>query len=134
HEDLENYSAVWRNPIVSNYKNYRIITMPPPSSGGIALNQLLEMTEPFPLKNWGFQSVEAIHLMAEAERRVYADRSEYLGDTDFFEVPIENLLDSAYLIQRMLNFDPRFATPSDSIKPGVFATAESEETTHYSIV
>ena len=76
HEDLKNYESVWREPVTTDYKNYKIITMPPPSSGGIALTQMLEMVEQYPLKDWGFQSVDAIHLMTEAQRRVYADRSK----------------------------------------------------------
>lgn len=135
HEDLKNYDAIWREPITAAYKDFQLITTPPPSSGGIALTQLLKMVEPYPLRDWGFQSKEAVHLMVEAERRVYADRSKYLGDSDFFNVPIDNLLDSAYLAKRMLDFNPDFATSSDSVSAGNIALLpESEETTHFSIV
>ncbi len=134
-EDLKNYDAIWREPITTDYKDFQIITMPPPSSGGIALSQLLEMIEKYPISSWGFQSKETIHLMVEAERRVYADRSQYLGDSDFFDVPIEELLDSNYLARRMLDFDMQSASLSDSVKAGAIAMfQESNETTHFSIV
>ncbi len=135
HEDLKNYNSVWREPITTNYKDYNLITMPPPSSGGIALAQMLEMVENYPLENWGFQSKEAIHLMVETERRVYADRSKYLGDSDFYNVPIEELQDSTYLAERMFDFDLQFATSSDSVAAGAITMLqESNETTHFSIV
>ena len=135
HEDLKNYDAVWREPITTDYKAFHIITMPPPSSGGIALTQLLELVENYPLQDLGFQSKESIHLMVEAERRVYADRSKHLGDSDFYDVPINELMDSAYLVERMNNFNPQFATSSDSVKAGaIHMLQESNETTHFSIV
>lgn len=135
HEDLKNYEAIWRVPITSDYKDFQIITVPPPSSGGIALTQLLKMVQPYPLRDWGFQSKEAVHLIVEAERRVYADRSKYLGDSDFFNVPTDSLLDSAYLAKRMLDFNPNYAISSDSVSAGHIALLpESEETTHFSIV
>ena len=134
-EDLEKYEAVWRKPITSDYRGYTIIGMSPPSSGGIALAQLLELVEPFPLGEYGFHSSEAVHLMVEAERRVYADRATYLGDSDFYPVPKESLLDSLYLMDRMSNFDPQKITPSDKVSAGsIQVLAESEETTHFSIV
>ncbi|HUH33854.1 MAG TPA: gamma-glutamyltransferase, partial [Daejeonella sp.] len=86
-DDLKNYHAVWRKPIIGNYKEYKIITMPPPSSGGIALMQLLKSVEPYPLKRWGFNSDSTVQLIVEAERRVYADRATHLGDPDFYAVP-----------------------------------------------
>lgn len=134
HEDLKNYVAKWRAPIFSDYKNYRAITMPPSSSGGVALSQLLGILENYDLGKMGFQSAEAVHHIAEAERRVYADRAEYLGDSDFFPVPIDSLIDSIYLASRMLDFDPQKATVSDSIEGGTFHGVESFETTHTSIV
>ncbi len=133
HEDLEKYEAQWRDPIISQYKNYEIISMAPPSSGGIALTQMLGMVENYPLKDWGFHSVEAIHLMAEAERRAFADRAKHLGDPDFYEVPVKALLDKNYLQKRMTSFTPNAATPSDSIQAGIFAK-ESDQTTHFSII
>ncbi|HFA48829.1 MAG TPA: gamma-glutamyltransferase [Bacteroidetes bacterium] len=133
-EDLKNYRIKWRAPIVSNYKNYKVITMPPSSSGGVALSQMLEMIEPFPIADYGFQSAKAVHVIAEAERRVYADRSKYLGDSDFYPVPIDSLLDSTYLAMRMADFDPAKAAVSDSLSSGNFKRVESFETTHTSIV
>jgi gamma-glutamyltranspeptidase / glutathione hydrolase len=133
-EDLKNYSSAWREPIVANYKEYKVISMPPSSSGGVCLLQLLKSVEPYPIKSWGFNSAETVHLMTEAERRVYADRAIYLGDPDFFKVPIKQMLDDQYNDNRMSNFDPLKATPSSEIKEGTIAGYESEETTHFSIV
>lgn len=133
-EDLKNYEAIWREPLVSDYKAYKIISMPPPSSGGLALSQLLKMVAPYPLKKYGFQSAEAIHLMAEAERRVYADRATYLGDSDFVPVPIRPLLDEDYLKTRMADFDPNRASDSKLIGAGLVTPVESEETTHFCVV
>lgn len=132
--DLTNYQVVWREAIRGDYKGYGVIGMPPPSSGGIALMQLLEMVEPYPLSTYGWQSGKTTHLMIEAERRVYADRSQHLGDMDYFPVPISQLLDSSYIQGRMASFDPNRATPSDQVQPGKINYLESEETTHFSIV
>lgn len=132
-KDMADYHAVWRKPMLGKYRGYDLISMPPPSSGGIALFQLLEMVEPYDLGKMGFHSSEHIHLITEAERRVYADRAKHLGDADFYTVPIANLLDSQYLRQRFANFDPQKATPSSEIEGGTFAK-ESPQTTHYSIV
>src|SRR5476651_2247456 len=95
--DLAAYHSVWRNAIVGTYKDYKVITMPPPSSGGIALLQLLKSVEPYPIKQWGFNKDSTIQLMVEAERRVYADRSKYLGDPDFYKLPVDSLLKPAYI-------------------------------------
>ncbi|HHM21526.1 MAG TPA: gamma-glutamyltransferase, partial [Bacteroidetes bacterium] len=133
-EDLKNYRAVWRQPIISQYKNYGIITMPPSSSGGIVLSQILGMIEPWPVGEYGFQKAPAVHLIAEAERRAYADRSKYLGDSDFYPVPLDSLLDEEYLRMRMADFDPHRASVSDSIGSGKFQHLESFETTHTSVV
>jgi gamma-glutamyltranspeptidase/glutathione hydrolase len=133
-EDLKNYHSVWRNAITGNYKGYKIITMPPPSSGGIALLQLLQSVEKYPLKRWGYNQDSTVRLVVEAERRVYADRSKYLGDPDFFKVPVDSLLKPAYTASRMSNFSWDAATPSTSIQPGTFVGYESDQTTHYSIV
>lgn len=133
-EDLEAYDAKWRDPIVFNYKDLRIISMPPPSSGGICLGQILKMVEPYPLAQYGHNSEKYIQLLTEAERRAYADRSFYMGDPDFVEIPIDSLLSNAYLSQRMNGFSFEAATSSSTIKPGVIIGYESPQTTHYSIV
>jgi gamma-glutamyltranspeptidase/glutathione hydrolase len=132
--DLENYHSVWRTPLTGMYKGYKVIEMPPPSSGGIALLQLLQSVEPYPLQRWGFNRDSTVQLMVEAERRVYADRAKYLGDPDFFKVPVDSLLKPAYNKMRMSTFSWAAATPSTSIQPGVFVGYESDQTTHYSIV
>lgn len=133
-DDLEAYDAKWRDPIVFTYKDLKIISMPPPSSGGICLAQILKMVEPYPLSEYGHNSEKYIQVLAEAERRAYADRSLYLGDPDFVEVPVDSLLSNAYLSQRMSNFSFDAATPSSTVKPGVIVGYESPQTTHYSIV
>jgi gamma-glutamyltranspeptidase / glutathione hydrolase len=133
-EDLKNYEAKWRKPIIGQYKNYRIITMPPPSSGGIVLMQLLTMLEKFPLGQYGFQSAKSVHAIVEAERRAYADRAKYLGDSDFYPIPVDSLLDSIYLASRILDFDSTKATSSGTLGPQVKIGVETFETTHTSIV
>ncbi|MEO3405382.1 gamma-glutamyltransferase [Mucilaginibacter sp. CAU 1740] len=133
-QDLKDYHAVWRKAIIGEYKNYKIITMPPPSSGGIALLQLLKSVEQFPLKRYGHNQDSTIRLMVEAERRVYADRSKYLGDPDFYKVPVDILLRPEYITSRMKSFSWDTATLSTSIQPGSFVGYESDQTTHYSIV
>lgn len=132
--DLQNYHAVWRKALTGNYKGYTIITMPPPSSGGIALLQLLQSVEKYPLSRWGFNRDSTVQLVVEAERRVYADRSKYLGDPDFYKVPVDSLLKPAYNALRMSSFAWDKATPSTSMQPGKFVGYESDQTTHYSIV
>jgi gamma-glutamyltranspeptidase/glutathione hydrolase len=131
-KDLENYKSVWRKPQEFNWKGMKITTMPPPSSGGIILQQLLTITSWHPMKSFGFHSTAAVHLMAEAERRSYADRSMHMGDPDFYKVPVKTLVDSTYLAGRMKDYDPLKASTSDAIAPGNIK--ESEQTTHYSIV
>ena len=133
-QDLEAYEAKWREPIVFTYKDLRIISMAPPSSGGICLAQILKMIEPFPVSEYGHNSKKYIQLLAEAERRAYADRSYYLGDPDFVDIPMDSLLSQAYLSQRMQSFSFEAATPSSEIRPGVIVGYESPQTTHYSIV
>jgi gamma-glutamyltranspeptidase / glutathione hydrolase len=134
HDDLKNYASVWREPVTGFYRQHKVISIGPPSSGGVALLQLLKMVENFDLKKSGWQTAETIHLMSEAERRVYADRSEYLGDPAFIDVPVKELLDSPYLAARMQDFNKHAATPSSAINAGKIIGFESEETTHYSIV
>jgi gamma-glutamyltranspeptidase/glutathione hydrolase len=132
--DLKNYKAVWRTPIKSQFKNYQIIGMPPPSSGGVALAQLLQMVSPYSLNKWGPNSDSTIQVMVEAERRVYADRSKWLGDPDFVKVPVNELIDPTYNTSRMSSINFNQATLSASIQAGAFPGYESPETTHYSIV
>ncbi|MGV3539614.1 MAG: gamma-glutamyltransferase [Rufibacter sp.] len=134
HQDLKEYHSVWRTPITGTYKGYKIISMPPPSSGGIALLQLLKMVEPFNLKGWGWNQTNSVHVMVEAERRVYADRAKYLGDPDFYKVPVQSLLDGQYLKQRMTTVQMEKATPSAQVQAGQLLAYESDQTTHYSIV
>ena len=133
-KDLRNYQAVWRTPIKSQYKNYQIIGMPPPSSGGVALAQLLQMVAPYSLQKWGPTSDSTIQVMVEAERRVYADRSKWLGDPDFVKVPVNELTDPSYVRSRMSSMNFTQATKSADILAGAFPGYESPETTHYSIV
>ncbi|MBD1431139.1 gamma-glutamyltransferase [Sphingobacterium litopenaei] len=134
HKDLEDYQAIWRQPIVGEYKGHKIISMPPPSSGGIALLALLQSVEKYPLAKWGFQSDSTVRAMVEAERRVYADRATHLGDPDFYKVPVEHLTSAEYNRSRMANVSLAKATSNETIKAGVFPGYESEQTTHYSIV
>ncbi|MGK7392253.1 MAG: gamma-glutamyltransferase [Candidatus Cyclobacteriaceae bacterium M2_1C_046] len=133
-EDLEGYNAIWREPVTGNFKEYRIISMPPPSSGGIALIQLLNITEEYPLYEWGWRTAKTAHLMIEAERRVYADRAKYLGDPAYYDVPVEGLLDEDYILQRMGNYSNSWASDSDDISAGNPYPYEGPSTTHYSIV
>ncbi len=132
--DLKAYQSVWRTPVTGTYKDFTIITMPPPSSGGIALVQLLESVAPFPLSRWGHNSDSASRLIIEAERRVYADRAVYLGDPDFFKVPVKQLIDPAYQKLRMAGMNWNHAGSSIEIAAGKIAAKESDQTTHYSIV
>lgn len=133
--DLEEYSSIWRDPMIGDYKNYRIISMPPPSSGGICLLQILEGVEDYPLAEYGFQSPQSIHLITEAERRAYADRAEHLGDSDFYPVPIDKLSNPEYIRQRMGDYNEKMATQSDSILAGnINISPESFETTHTSVI
>ncbi len=137
HADLEAYEPVERAPVRGTYRDYRLISMPPPSSGGIALLQLLNAMEPGDLGALGFHTAASMHRMAEAERRVYADRAVWLGDPDFVEVPVAGLLSKAYMRSRMASFNPKHATPSERVTEGVppgAVPAESTETTHFSVV
>ncbi|MEE9373822.1 MAG: gamma-glutamyltransferase, partial [Saprospiraceae bacterium] len=131
--DLASYDAVWREPIRGTYRGLEIISMPPPSSGGIALIQLLNILENYDMSAMGFHSLEAIHHAVEAERRVYADRATHLGDNDFYHVPADALMKKEYALERMADFNPNKATLSADIKEGKMAK-ESEQTTHFSII
>ena len=133
-QDLKNYKAIWRKPITTQYKGYDIVTMPPPSSGGIALVQLLKSVEPYPLSKWGHNSDSTVQVMVEAERRVYADRATHLGDSDFYPVPKNELVADSYIKQRMSSFNWQKASLSTDINAGQIAPKEHEETTHFSIV
>lgn len=132
--DLATYEAKWREPVTVDYKDYRIISMSPPSSGGIVLAQILKMIEPYDISKFGHHSLKSIQLITEAERRAYADRSFYLGDPDFVEVPTEFLTSVEYLHNRMDDFSFESATPSSEVSHGKLEGYESMETTHYSIV
>ena len=133
-EDLAKYEAKWRKPLTFDYKDLKIISMPPPSSGGICLAEIFKMIAHFDLAKMGHNSTEAIQVIVEAERRAYADRSYYLGDPDFVKIPLKALMDDDYLKQRMSNFSFEKATLSSEIKEGKVTYNESTETTHYSIV
>ena len=133
-EDLEKYEAVWRDPISIDYKNYKIISMAPPSSGGITLGQILKMIEPYDVQTFEHNSENYIQLLVEAERRAYADRSHYLGDPDFIKIPVNELLDDIYLKNRMSTFTFDKATKSSDVAHGNIQFSESMETTHYSII
>lgn len=132
--DLDSYAALWRDPVIGSYSGYRIISMPPPSSGGIALMQLLGIMEEMLGDRPSFHSVEDVHLITEAERRVYADRAYYLGDPDFVDIPVDELLAGEYLQERMSGFNPREASQSSDITHGKIPNYGSEETTHFSVV
>ncbi len=131
--DLSRYEAKWRIPLSTTYRGYKIHSMPPPSSGGVALIQLLKSVEPFSLSEMPYHGDEMVHLMAESERRVYADRASYLGDADFFPVPVRELTDSQYIASRMKDFDTLMTTPSSAVNAGDIVN-EHEQTTHISTV
>lgn len=133
-EDLASYEAQWREPIVFNYRGHKIISMAPPSSGGVTIAQIFGMIEDFDLKSMEHNSPEYIQVLVEAERRAYADRNYYLGDPDFVEVPVAQLLDKPYLKSRMSTFTKDKATLSSEVAQGSIQFQESDETTHYSIL
>ena len=134
--DLKNYNAVERKPIIFDYKGYRVYTMPPPSSGGIALAGILNQLENIDLSSVPYHSSDYIHYVVEAEKRVYSDRAFFLGDSDFYDIPIDVLISDAYSKKRWATVDSSIATPSSEISYGDinFHYNESEETTHYSVV
>ena len=134
YEDLKAYNAKFRQPHAFDYKGYRILGMPMPSSGGVLLHQMMKMIEGRNIATMGFHSTQAVQLMVEAERRAYADRAEYMGDADHYNVPVSMLTNDVYLQERMKSYDPHKATPSTEIKPGYLQVAESEETTHLSVI
>lgn len=130
-EDLKNYKPVWRKPVVGNYRGYDIISMAPPSSGGIHIIEILNIMENANIGDMGFGSISTISLMTEAMRQAYADRSEYLGDPDFVKVPVEKLIDKDYAKSIFKKINLNRATPSKNVKPGL--GKESNNTTHYSV-
>jgi gamma-glutamyltranspeptidase/glutathione hydrolase len=132
--DLANYKAVERKPISGEYRGYEVYSMPPPSSGGIHIVQILNILENFDLAKYGFGSADAMQLIAEAEKYAYADRSEYLGDPDFVKVPWQALTSKAYAKSLAEKIDVNKARPSSDIKPGKLAPYESNQTTHFSVV
>ena len=132
--DLQEYQAVERTPLRGHYRDYEVITAPPPSSGGIGVLQMLGMLEGSGYEKAGAGSAASIHYVAEVMRRFYADRSEYFGDPDFVKVPVPKLLDPRYIVSRRKSIDPQHATSSEQIRPGNLAPYESTETTHYNVV
>jgi len=132
--DLSRYEAKWRTPVVFKYKDLKVISMAPPSSGGITLQQILKMIEPFSLSKYGHNSEKYIQVITEAERRAYADRNFFIGDPDFVKMPQREILESSYLKLRMKTFDWKKATVSSAVSHGKITISESNETTHYSIV
>jgi gamma-glutamyltranspeptidase/glutathione hydrolase len=133
-EDLAKYEAKWRTPITFKYDDLKVISMSPPSSGGICLAQIMNGIENYDLDKYGHNSVKTIQIITEAERRAYADRSFFLGDPDFVKIPIETLISKAYVNGRMDNFSFEKATKSSAISHGNIEIVESDETTHYSII
>ncbi|TPN82436.1 gamma-glutamyltransferase [Aquimarina algicola] len=133
-EDLSKYEAKWRAPIQFKYRDLSIISMSPPSSGGVCLAQIMKMIEPYDLNSFGHNSLKTIQVLTEAERRAYADRSFYLGDPDFVDIPLDTLIHKSYLTNRMSDFSFDKATKSSDINCGLISGYESDETTHYSIV
>jgi gamma-glutamyltranspeptidase/glutathione hydrolase len=131
--DLKNYRAVERVPVRGNYRGYEIVSMPPPSSGGVHVVQILNILSSFPLREWGHNSAKTIHVMAEAESRAYADRSEYLGDPDFVKVPVSGLTSPAYAKALAGQIDLAHATPSSKIRPGRPQPYESDQTTQFTV-
>ena len=133
-QDLRDYKPVERKPARGNYRGYQIVTMPPPSSGGAHLLQILNMMEHWPFKQWGANSAQSVHYMAEAMKLAYADRAEYLGDPDFVKVPLKGLTSKRYADELASSIKPQQARPSQNIKPGKPQPYESDQTTHYSVV
>jgi gamma-glutamyltranspeptidase/glutathione hydrolase len=133
-EDLADYKVLEREPVRSTYRGYTIEAMPAPSSGGTHVIQMLNILENFPLAEMGPESSDALHVMAEAMKFSYADRSKYLGDPDFVEVPTETLISKAYAKDLAKRISMERALSSDQVKPGNLAIYESDETTHYSVV
>ncbi|MEO9572064.1 MAG: gamma-glutamyltransferase [Polaribacter sp.] len=133
-EDLDKYEAKWRTPVTFTYDDLKIISMSPPSSGGVALAQIMKAIEPFDIDKFGHNSTKSIQVITEAERRAYADRSYFLGDPDFVTIPQQKLISKEYNKERMADFSFEKATKSANVLHGNIEIIESDETTHYSIV
>lgn len=133
-EDLKAYDSKWRTPLFGTYRGHKVISMPPPSSGGVALIQLLQGAEKYDIREMGHNTLQTIHLLTELERRVYADRATHLGDPDFYDVPVEMLLDPAYNKERFSSISLDKKTDSQEVKEGKVDVIESVQTTHFSVV
>jgi gamma-glutamyltranspeptidase/glutathione hydrolase len=133
-EDLKNYQVIERQPVHGTYRGYEIVAMPPPSSGGVHLIQILNMIERWPLKAWGHNSAQTIHHMTEAMKLAYADRSQYLGDPDFINIPLAGLTSKTYAATLAAQINPDYARPANDIQPGQPYSYESDQTTHFSVV
>jgi len=133
-QDLASYKAIERQPVTGEYRGYQVVSMPPPSSGGVHIVQMLNMLSQFPIDKMGHNSAATIHVMAESMRRAYADRSLYLGDPDFVNVPVAELTNKQYAKQLVNQINPNKATPSSEVSPGTLLPYESNQTTHYSVV
>ena len=133
-DDLKKYNPIWRKPLISNYRDTQIITMGPPSSGGLHVIQMLNIVENYDLKNIGHNSTNYINLLAEVMKYAYSDRSKYLGDPDFYDVPVEKIISKEYAAEINNNIDIGQSTPVDDVYPGKFLDRESHETTHFSVV
>jgi len=133
-DDLKNYRAIERPVVRGSYRGYDIASMPPPSSGGVHLVQILNILEGFPLRDLGAESAATLHLMIEAMKPAYADRAEFLGDPAFVKVPLAGLISKRYAAEQRKAIDPERARPAETIKPGTPAAYESDNTTHFSVV
>jgi gamma-glutamyltranspeptidase / glutathione hydrolase len=133
-DDLKNYKVKERTPLTGTYRGHQIVSMPPPSSGGLVMLQVLNMLEAYDLQAMGVGSAARYHVIAEAMKRSFADRAEYMADPDFADVPVAQLVDRAYAAARRSTIMPDKATPSREIKPGVFGGKEGTETTHYTVI
>ena len=133
-QDLKDYKVVERKPILGNYRGYQVVTMPPPSSGGIHLVQILNMLEHYPIKDYGVNSANTIHVMAESMKLAYADRAEYLGDPDFVKIPVTGLISKGYADSLVKGIQMNQARPAAQIKPGQPQPYESDQTTHFSVM
>ena len=133
-QDLREYKVAEREPVRGTYRGHEVVTMPPPSSGGTHLVQILNMLEQWPLAQWGQNSAQTLHHMAESSKLAYADRSEYLGDPDFVKIPLKGLTSKRYAESLAKTIDPNRARPAKEIKPGQPQPYESDQTTHYSVV
>lgn len=133
-QDLREYKVAEREPVRGSYRGYQIVTMPPPSSGGAHLIQILNMMERWPMNQWGADSAQSVHYMTEAMKLAYADRSEYLGDPDFVKIPLKGLISKGYASELAASIKPQQARPAKDIRPGRPQPYESDQTTHYSVV